>query len=498
MNVFHSYKGSLVLILAILLFRGDTTAKAQSDTLYLDLFSAIQYGVEHSPDILRSRMNEESAQFSYKLTVQDYYPKLDLSLLTPRYEVTEQQWLEDGSWVRTKVRLWQGDLSLTQPLPTGGSRTEIAVFQQFYRSSLSDTERDEVSQSYRVQLNQSILNGNRLKLARKRAKLALERNRWGSVIDRNNLVFSIFNRFYSVILRERELEISRDDLQASVEAAELAKNKYQAGLIAEVEALELEVQVLEKQSTLGSQMALLENERDQLKSLLGLPFDQIVHLEGEPQFVRVTIDEPEAIRIAIENRKEILQSELDVEQARMNYQDTRRPYRPNGNLYAFYDFNRKDEFWKESFASSLDDFNENKGISLSFSVPLWTSGRRKSDLENARIGIRRQQLEAEQKKNNIVIEVKQAVRSVREAQKRYETIQRALETAEKSYIINKQRFEKGQVTARVWIDAQLALRRNRIDALRSLIDHNLALARYRLAVGLPVEDLSKRISGDSP
>ncbi len=493
---------SIIIILIFVTFAVEM--EANPDTLYIDLSTALQIALQQSPNAVKSSMAEESARLQWKAAASEYYPSVDLSLLTPTFQETQLernifvpkldeegnpisgQFVEQRQWVKTQNRQWQSTVSLSQPLPTGGHVDLLSsMYQRFYHSDLTgvDEFEEEINQSYRLEVVQEFLAGNLRKIARDKANLSYQRVKGNSSISKNTLSYSVLESYYNLLLLELELEISREDLSASREAAQLARRKFEAGLIAEVEAMELEVEVLQKEASLYNEVATYENNLDRFRTLLGLEIDQPVKIIGEPEFEPLTVEREKSRDAALEKRLELSQAEIDIKQALFGIKDAQRPYSPRVAMNAFYDLDKRDEFWKESFASNLGDFNVNRGLSVSVSIPLLTLGRKQSNVQEAQINLRENQFNREQLRRSIILEVRQAIRNLEEAKKRYQTSLRAQEIAEQSYQINRQRFENGQVTARVWIEAQLAFKRNRIEALRALIDHTLAVAQFQLAVG---------------
>ena len=61
-----------------------------------------------------------------------------------------------------------------------------------------------------------------------------------------NINYEVSAGFYGLIaVLEREI-IAKQTLQAQIETTELAQNKYKAGVIAEVEALQMEIDLARK------------------------------------------------------------------------------------------------------------------------------------------------------------------------------------------------------------------------------------------------------------
>ncbi|MBD3167138.1 hypothetical protein GF324_11095 [bacterium] len=475
----------------------DTTATASTgDTLYLDLEAALRIAGSESPDAIRAELSERSAYLGYRLSyVGDYHPRIDLSVNVPTYResIVERYvslpddqggFTESRQWVNTRTLQWSGDLTLLQPLPTGGQvRLRSYMYELDYSSDLQESDVKEVRHSWRLEFSQDLLRLNQARLQRKRAKIAFRKAEWARRRSNRNLAFQVLNRYYTLIMETRELEITRDDLQVSRETAGPARRKYEAGLIPEVQALQLELEVIQKETDLESQASRLESSLDEFRRLIGLSLEQPVQVVGEPTFRPIDVDLEESISRALEQREDIREAEIDLTLAKYDLKDARRPYLPSAGLTAYYDLDRLDDSLDEALREGLGEYNESRGVVFTLSMPLLTFGRRSIAVQQAKIGMRRNEIEADEIYKQVVLDVREAVRSLRESEQRYETTLRGLDIAEQSHQMTRQRFENGQVTAREWIEAQLSLKRSRINATRALIDHILAIARYRVAVG---------------
>ncbi|MCB2199174.1 TolC family protein [bacterium] len=477
-----------------------------SDTLRIDVRRAVEIALDGSPDVARSRYEEQISKLAYRATHLDLYvPRVDLSLQTPSFTQAQNEQLifdpDSGRtvrrWITTENQRWSGDLNLTQPLPTGGEISlQSNLYRRFYSSDVTSEGNDiEFSSSWRVMFSQELLRGNMARISRQRAMLRFERTLHSGVRARRQLAFNVLQSFYNLLSSQRELAITEEDLNASAETANIARRKFEAGLIPEVEALQLEVEVAQKEAELSSAQASFEASLDRFRVQLGLALTRPLSIEGEPEFQEESVNLEGAVAAALEHREDVRLTELDLEQAEMSLADAKRPWRPSGRVNAFYNLERRDSELESAISTTYDDYNLNRGFTLSLTVPLFSGGRRNTEVQQAVLSKRRAEFEAEQSETEIVLEVRDAVRQLDEARRRYEITLRSLDIAQTSYEITRNRFENGQVTARSWIDAQLALKRNRISALHALIDHNLAVARYRLVVG---DDILPGLEGTQP
>ncbi len=488
---------SLVLVFSVVFTFAATSYAGDMDTLEIDLYTALKIAGESAPEIIQNKWNEETAYLGWRASfVERYYPQLDLSLQVPTYSETRQE--DISGRFKTKSERWLGSVDVSQPLPTGGS---IDIFSSFYQRLYRSENQfgstgefnqtynvDEVSQAYYVQLSQDFLNYNLAKLSEYKSRLSYERTSLGIIHSNRQLTYRILSSYYTLLMSIRQLEISRDDLEASSETADLARRKFGSGLIPEVEALQLEVEVLQKDAELNQSISNLEAQLDQFRTLLGLELEIPIKLIGEPDFQELKVDLDEATEKALNSRRDLKQAELDLNLAKTGLKDAKRPYNPTGSIYAFYGIDNLDETWEDVFNRSLNEFNADRGLTLSFEMPIWTSGRRSIAVQKAKIAIRNSEFEKDELQKAIILEVREAVRNLEETKLRYQTNVKSLELAQTSYEMTRDRFENGQVNAREWIEAQLSLKRNRINAFRAIVDQNLAVANYKLVVGDAIID----------
>jgi len=469
-----------------------------NDTLQLDLMTSIHIALGSSPDMVRSKADLEISKLAYRAaSLELYSPQLNLEATVPTYQQSndEREYYDNNlganvrSWISTENRQWLGNLNGVQPLPTGGQiRIESAFYQRYYSNDIiaNSDDKEEYTASWRLSFSQELLRGNLLKIAKDRAQLSLQSSKLTHNRTHQQLIYRIVDDFYAIVAAERELDITREDLKVSIEAAELARRKFEAGLIPEVEAFQLEVEVAQKQADLSSSSSAFISRLDRFKTSLGLKLDRPIHVYGEPEFKTLDVDLDSSVEIALNKRETLKLSIMGVRQAEYSLADAKRPWKLSGYVSAFYDLEQRDQGYDAVYTSNINDYSTNRGVTFTLSMPIYSGGRKHAQVEQSVISLRKAKYNAEQSKKDIILEVREAVRSLREARNRYEISLRSLDIALSTYEITQNRFENGQVTARVWIEAQLTLKSNRIRALRALIDHNLAVAKYYLVIGEPL------------
>ena len=119
-----------------------------------------------------------------------------------------------------------------------------------------------------------------------------------------SLNYTIENLFYTLYQAEEQLQIQQDEVAASQSNFELADNKFKAGLIAEVDKLQLEADFAAAQTDLFERERLRASAQRDLEIALGLPFaDSLApKLDTLPE-VNVTIDRETAVHLALAGRE---------------------------------------------------------------------------------------------------------------------------------------------------------------------------------------------------
>ncbi len=484
-------------VIAILLFISPVSLIASTsagDTLSLNLEDAIRIALGSSPESVRNENQLQLAEWSLKSSRYELYsPRIDLSVITPAFDQsTTERFFKDSTdntyskWIDTDNTSYSGRATIIQPLPTG---TTVRVESNFFKRLMKIDDLDPVtdySNSIRISASHQflsssspILNGKIESLNYKNAELNYNSSMRGVVLQTVEL-------YYSLISSAEELLISYDDLSASEQSASTARRKYGAGLIPEVEALQLEVQLAQKETGYGSDLARYEAQMDRFRVSLGLDLNQVIKITEKPTFDSLHVYLDTSLSKAFENREEIKQNDISVKLSEYSLKSTRRTWGPSGSITASYSKQIWEDNWDVMKNSSLGDYDNNKSMMVTIAYPIFSGGRRNMSLQRSKLALRQSNYESEQTRKQIILEVRNVVRNLEESHNRYKNSLKTLEIARKTYDINQSRFENGQVTAREWIEAQLSLKQNRVSTLRALIDYNLAVARYRVAIGEPV------------
>ncbi len=468
-----------------------------TDSLSLTLDQAIELALDQSFDIRTLRLDLEQARQQKTAAKGRFKTNAELEVDTPYWSETVSEIPREGDlpvFNTTGLLRYQGRLDINQPLPTNGvftlsSRTYHRSVSTYRPDLNQDLQRKDVLTSVSLRLNQPLFTLNTLQVGLRTANLnykatdlRFNRQQW-------ELVYSVTQAFYRLYRAEQQLAIARQDVEQQEQLVQLAKKKLNAGLIPEVESLQMEVDLAESQNNLVTARGEVSRIRDQFCQLIGLDFDVPVSVEADLQVQKLEIDLEHAVQKALQNRTDIREQKIDVELASIDIReaDARSDFR--GDLWAFYDitgisdpslpFDASPGTLWESALTDAERRPNNRGVGVTFSIPLWDWGVNAAEVQAAKARLRNRQLELAELKKTIVRQVRDAVSRLTEAENRLRVLEKSSSVAERAFEISTRRFSNGDITSQTLALDRERLNQTRFSYLSAYVDYKLALADLR-------------------
>ena len=460
----------------------------------LTLQDAIDIALEKSYDMKALRLNLTQSEQSYMAAKYRFRTQVEMNLQTP-------SWSERISAVevansipvynRFGTMRVQGGLDIRQPLPTDGYLSlESQLYQSNEMTDLADSGENVKGKtfysSFGLVFNQPLFTYNQLKTGLKQTELNYERTSRQLTRSQLDLIYNVTQSFYTFYRLSKTRDINKESLDQKKAVYDLAKLKFQAGLIPEVEALQTEVDYSSAQADLFSAEANVERQQDQFKVDIGLMLSDDVSVNTNIDYGHIDIDLDKAVSEGLAHRSEIRETEIDIELQRLQVVVTDANSEVKANLRAFYDFTGiSDPYFAYStgtsdlFNSSMEDLNRrprNRGVTLTFTVPIWDWGVNKAEVASARAVLKRQQFYLEEQKKDIENSIRDVVRRVTEAENRLVVLQKSQDVAQRSYNISLERFNNGEITSQDLALDNTRLTNAKMSFLNAYITYKLAVA----------------------
>ncbi len=492
---FASAKWQFLLSLLLLLLFSTSVRSQTVRTLTLE--QAISIAEKQSYRVRTLRENLKAAEENLKAARGEFRTNASLNLSTPilRQQVTEIP-VPNGLPVynTTGTLLYRSDLSVNQPLPTNGFFSLRSSLFHEQVSTLAALNRPEFKRkdfytSVSLQFQQPLFTLNTLKTGLKKAELNYKRARHNYEMQAANLIYDVTQAFYNLYQAERLVEIAQEEVKERQEAYTLAQNKFKAGLIPEVEAMQLGVDLAQSKNGLLVARGNYGRLADSFRQLIGLPLSEPIRVVPDLRYREVKIPLEDAIERALKNRPEIQNREIAVKLAEIRVKEVDNQSAIKGMLSAYYNltgisdpnlpFSTRPYNLFESSLTDLQNRPRNKGVSFTLSIPLWDWGVNRAQVEAARASLEMSRLNKKEEEITIRREIRAQVSRVGEAFDRLKILDKNREVARKSFKISLARFDNGEITSQELARVQDQLSQAEVNYLSALIAYKLALADLR-------------------
>lgn len=390
-----------------------------------------------------------------------------------------------------------------------------------------------------IQLNGGItlFQGGRIKNGIRQAELDYAAAKMDAKITSNNIGLQVANGYLNVVLFKEQLKNAEAQLQLTTDQLANTDALIEAGALPAAQRFDLLAQQAAAQRSvidLENQVATAELG---LKILLELdynvPFEVVtpnINMSDEQLFENYVIEE--VFLAARTTQPTVLAAELRKESTNLNTQLAKGQYLPTVSLFGSVSTNystaAKDfanptggeppEFQfgtpvpvqingMEASLATLEpvggtsptfptlgygnqlDRNFGQSLGASINVPIYSQGRKKIDLQNARIQQDNAQLGVQQAENNLRNDVQLAMNNLMGAQQAYRAAETSMEAAQAAYDNAQRSFRAGTANSfdLVTTTNQLDQARTELTRTKYQLIFNRQVIRFYLGQGLSFE-----------
>ena len=461
----------------------------------LTLQEAVMQALEHNLDIQVSRHTRDVRLTDITFQQSQFDPAVQLS---GRYDRTVDPLnrpifgLGGITLSSEPDKIDQNDrnfkLGLKQKLLTGGS---YDLTLETNRNSVAGTTNFLFNPSYssalRFNLTQPLLRNfgptiNKVQITL--ARNAAEVEQLTLVNQVLSVIAQVEQAYWELVFARENLKVARATLQAAEELLASNRAKVKAGMMADVEVLQAQAGVANQVEQILLAQKIVLDQEDELRRLLSnseLNLTQTIPLVPLDPPVQVLQETPfeESLQSAFKHRPEILQAQKNIETSTVNTRFAKNQLLPDlsfqGNIgLSGLGKNPGDNFDR---LGSTDFYNMGGGLVLSY--PL---GNRSAQSQYQRRIYETQQSQVSllRIRQQLIVDVKEAIRQVQTSFKRTRTNQTARQLSERQLKAEQERLNLGLSTTRFVLEFQRDLRIARGRELRAILDYNQSLSRLRL------------------
>ena len=435
-------------LFALLLAGPGVAGSNPSDTLYLDLDTAVDVARDQNPTLRVARLEVESRETGIQEIRGSYLPSLNVS----------------GSYNRNIMR---PIIFLPDDSPFGGNGYLEVGSDNSFMATLSAQ-----MPLYNPALNRS------LDAARADRDLAGEQLR----ASRLELEYNVQLAFFDALLARESRDVMRKSLRNATENLERTRRMYEQGTVAEYDLIRAEVQTENLRPNVLQAENAYEQAVDYLKALIGVDKSQPLAVTGN--LTDLTETRMADFRIAdasrsLERNTELTQMDLQLNLLNYRKETAKAGGLPSLGLAGNY------QYQTESNHFRFDDFRwvETFSAGLRLTIPLFNGFAVRQQTRQLEIAAEQVKLQRDYLEDNLDIQLEGVLKSMMVAMEKTANARSNVRMAERGYEIAQTRYESGQGTLMELNDSEVALTQARFNLLQAKHEILQARAEYDKFIG---------------
>ncbi len=369
-------------------------------------------------------------------------------------------------------------LGIRQPIKwTDGTISLINDFSWQDASNRTDNRKNtSFNHNLSLRLEQPLFTYNRTKMQLKELEYALENAKISYAMQELNIEKQVTTQFYNVYQKQKDLNNAREEYNNQKQNYDIIKNKVEADLVAKEELFQAEVNMATSESSVYSAEINYENAKDNFKILLGMPLDEDVMVLPNTGINTIEVNSNDAVRYALEQRMEIRQKQITLEEDVFNIIRAKAENEFKGSISARIGLDALAGKIKNMYDSPTD--NEQIGISLN--IPIFDWGAKKARVKSSELAMESNQIDLDEQKKNITLEVRQICRNLPTLVRQIDIKKKSIENAEHTYEINLEKYRTGNLTGMELQQYQTQLTNAKQEYTNALISYKLELLNLKI------------------
>lgn len=287
--------------------------------------------------------------------------------------------------------------------------------------------------------------------------------------------------YWNLVYAFEDLEVQERSLALAKDLLEKNRKRVEAGVLAPIETLRPQAELAVREEGLIIAQSRIRGLTDELRKIINLnpiPLTQEipVRVADEAVYEEVEVNLASSMKEAFENRPDYSQAKKDLENLDILLVVAKNAVLPQLDLAATYNINGLGgNLGNDVDMLGSGDFPDWE-VGLSFAIPL---GNRKAKSEYLQAKWEKEKtiLGLKVLENDIITEVKAAVREVETNLRRIDTNRQARELAEERLSAEEKRFELGLGGSLDVLEAQKDVTSAESAELGAIIDYNISLVR---------------------
>ena len=464
-------------------------------TLQETIETVLKNNISISVQSYNSKINE---QFIFEKEA-DFDPTVDFEFTVGEETRQSASTLADS---KTRDLDYDWDFSVSQKFVTGGDY-ELTMDNNKNQSSSSRTSLNPIySSDLALTVTQPLLKDFGIDLNKREIYIAKNDQKISDHQFTEKVIATIAeteNIYWDLVFSIEDLKVKKTSLQRARDLEKQVKAQVDVGTLAELEILQAKSNVASREERLLNAQNLIDDNGDNLKSILNFSFDSE---EGLKEIIPADspVFEPgaensleEALKTALIHRPDLLAKKMELENRNIEAKYNENQTLPTLDLVGSLGLNGL------SGDSSTKNGSYDSALSEAFSTDfrLWQFGinlsyplgnrAAKSKLAIKRLEVAQLLLDIKDLEKTIVVEVREAHRQIKTDIKRVQATRVARKLAEEKLNAEEKKFKVGLSTSFNVLEFQEDLAEEQSNEIKAVIDYNKSLNRLNQVMARTLE-----------
>ena len=510
------FKKVLCLVSVFVLFTG---LQAQVEQKSLSLEDCIVKAMRNNLSVAVEILNPEMADISISLAKERFMPDLSFGYNRQNTNSPSISFIEGDETITSNYYDYSARLS--QIIPTGGSFSIALSSYKIESNQKFQTVNPRFGSTLTFYFTQPLLKNLGTKINRNEIILArnnkdISDNQFKTMLM--DTIYEVESAFWNLAHSIEDLKAKRQSLELARDLLEKNKREVEVGTLAPIEILSAESEVATREADILQAEAMIKNNEDRLKTVINLAAEggnadiEIVPV-GKPDFTLREVSFEEALATALETRPDLQVIEVDIKNKEINLSYAKNQLLPDLSFSASYwspgvsgnqiIYDPFDPFGPPVMvipggpSSALKDALglkfTNWSVGLNLNIPLNTVFSRAQHAQ-AKVDLKQTSLRLKEQEQQVIMEIRNAVRTVQTNFKRVQAYRAARELAERKLEAEEKKLKVGLTTNYVVLQYQRDLADARSFELRAMIDYVLSSAQLDRAMGTSLEKKNIQLS----
>ncbi|MDA3853729.1 MAG: TolC family protein, partial [Bacteroidales bacterium] len=440
----------------------------------LTLSRALEIAAINSPDLRLSALSLEQSEESLK--AQKAALKSDFNLSLNPLSYSNQLKYDDrpdgDGWYNVQQTTSGGTFAISQPILLTDATLGLSNSFQWQNANGNESYYNKLT----LRIDQPLFSHNVQKMALKEVKLDVEDAQLSYALQKLSMELSITTSFYAIYSKQLQVIIYRDELNNLETSYDIIQKKVNAGLATRENLYQSEVNLISGESALENALVNLENAKDDFKVVLGMLFSDDFLTVINIMVDAVPVEQNQAIERSLTAKRELRQREIDIEVAEFALISTMDNNGFQGNLSLEVGLSGQDALLLGIYNKPLN----NKGIGISFEVPVWDWGKRKAKIRYAELSLERKELLLLNDRREIELTIRKLYRNLDNQLLQIAKAEKNVENAQLSYDTKLESYKSGKASS---MDLQLVqnqLSTKKMTQTNAIINYKIELLNMKI------------------